>query len=91
MNMLIIGNGFDLAHKRPTKYEDFLRFLDAIQRTRDIFEVDPFLQWLDVQEFSAHIKEYILSAYESRKINGMAEARYCLKNKSCTKGRDVQE
>lgn len=24
MNILIIGNGFDLAHKLPTKYSDFL-------------------------------------------------------------------
>ncbi len=23
MNILIIGNGFDLAHKLPTKYENF--------------------------------------------------------------------
>lgn len=75
MNMLIIGNGFDLAHRRPTKYEDFLRFLEAIQRTRDIFEdKQQFISWLDGQNFSAPIKEYILSAYESRKSNGMAEA-----------------
>lgn len=75
MNMLIIGNGFDLAHGRPTRYEDFLRFLEAIQRTRDVFEErKTFLQWLEAQAFSTPIKEYILSAYESRKLNGVAEA-----------------
>ena len=27
-NILIIGNGFDIAHELPTKYTDFLMFLD---------------------------------------------------------------
>ena len=25
MNILVIGNGFDLAHELPTKYIDFLK------------------------------------------------------------------
>lgn len=28
MNILIIGNGFDLAHGLPTKYDNFLDFCD---------------------------------------------------------------
>lgn len=28
MNILVIGNGFDLAHKLPTSYQDFLKFTD---------------------------------------------------------------
>ena len=40
MNILVIGNGFDLAHKLPTRYNDFLgfveRFLNIIQYTADI-------------------------------------------------------
>ena len=28
MNILIVGNGFDLAHGLPTKYADFLKFID---------------------------------------------------------------
>lgn len=31
MNILIVGNGFDLAHELPTKYEDFLGFLKIIK------------------------------------------------------------
>ncbi|OOM09319.1 AbiH family protein [Clostridium saccharobutylicum] len=27
MNLLVIGNGFDLAHGLPTKYSDFLGFV----------------------------------------------------------------
>lgn len=29
MNILVVGNGFDLAHDLPTGYKDFLRFTDA--------------------------------------------------------------
>ena len=34
MNILVIGNGFDLAHKRLTKYQNFLDFLFVYQRYR---------------------------------------------------------
>ena len=30
MNILIIGNGFDLAHKLPTSYKDFLNYIKQI-------------------------------------------------------------
>lgn len=32
MNVLIIGNGFDLAHKLPTQYASFLEFIKFINR-----------------------------------------------------------
>ncbi len=31
MDILIIGNGFDIAHKLPTKYTDFLDFLENVR------------------------------------------------------------
>lgn len=31
MNIIVIGNGFDLAHGLPTKYTDFLSFVKRIQ------------------------------------------------------------
>ena len=31
MDILIIGNGFDLAHKLPTTYIDFLHFFHHIK------------------------------------------------------------
>lgn len=36
MNILIIGNGFDLAHDLPTKYGDFLKYTIAFNRWRDV-------------------------------------------------------
>lgn len=32
MNILVIGNGFDLAHGLPTKYEHFLEFVKVIRQ-----------------------------------------------------------
>lgn len=32
MNILVIGNGFDLAHGLPTKYTDFLEFVKVIKQ-----------------------------------------------------------
>lgn len=32
MNILVIGNGFDLAHDLPTKYEHFLEFTKAYEK-----------------------------------------------------------
>ena len=32
MNILVIGNGFDLAHGLPTKYGDFLKFVEVIRQ-----------------------------------------------------------
>ncbi|WP_029543472.1 AbiH family protein [Selenomonas sp. AB3002] len=41
MNVLVIGNGFDLAHKLPTSYVDFMNYLDfcnAVNINRDILK-----------------------------------------------------
>lgn len=34
MNILIIGNGFDLVHGLPTTYKDFLKFTDKFEEYR---------------------------------------------------------
>lgn len=40
MNILVIGNGFDLVHGLPTKYTDFLEFVKMIKiiKEKDIFD-----------------------------------------------------
>lgn len=35
MNILVIGNGFDLEHGLPTKYKDFLDFVQGINLLRE--------------------------------------------------------
>lgn len=37
MNILVIGNGFDLAHGLPTKYEHFLKFVELF---KEFYEKD---------------------------------------------------
>lgn len=37
MNILVIGNGFDLAHGLPTKYEHFLNFVKVYTENKHIF------------------------------------------------------
>lgn len=36
MNILLIGNGFDLAHELPTRYTDFLEFVKVIKQVVNI-------------------------------------------------------
>jgi hypothetical protein len=36
MDILILGNGFDLAHKLPTKYSDFLDYCIKQHKNKDI-------------------------------------------------------
>lgn len=36
MNILLIGNGFDLAHGLPTSYKDFLFFIEYVEYCHDI-------------------------------------------------------
>ena len=38
MNLLIIGNGFDLAHGLPTKYTDFICFCDNIEKSHWVMD-----------------------------------------------------
>ncbi len=35
MNILIVGNGFDLSHYLPTKYEHFIGAMNAIENWVD--------------------------------------------------------
>lgn len=60
MNILIIGNGFDLAHGLPTKYENFLDFTNVYlgKTCFDTKYVDSF------KEYFIRIKQENPSVYE---------------------------
>lgn len=80
MTILVIGNGFDLAHQLPTQYSNFLDFVKAFKGSEDS----------DYSEFISNIKEnnaglysemqsliqndvlleYFLTVYEERCKNG---------------------
>lgn len=65
MNMLIIGNGFDIAHERPTKYEDFLKFTKEIVRTKN-YHGDKVKFENTMPELHTDVKTYILLAFSTR-------------------------
>lgn len=39
MNILIIGNGFDLAHEFPTRYKNFLKFINEVKEYCEKFKL----------------------------------------------------
>ena len=71
MNILLIGNGFDLEHGLPTKYSDFLKFCDIITilatqftppnipTTPESFESN----YCDSWDTSENIKAIVLAVY----------------------------
>ncbi len=50
MNILVIGNGFDLAHGLPTTYKDFLRFTAEFDKYRQAKKEGSELTWGDNSE-----------------------------------------
>lgn len=62
LKILVIGNGFDLAHGLPTRYNEFLEFLILIDRMSSYPKsVTDFIS-KQLKEFSGsnHIKQYII-------------------------------
>lgn len=83
MDILVIGNGFDLAHGLPTKYIDFLNFVQAFQRFKESTEnettlyykyflslkenKDDIFQELDCLITDNRWFRYFIQIYENRK------------------------
>lgn len=73
MEILLIGNGFDLAHKLPTQYKDFLEFCEKARRIYT-FSADAKVgafenKYLKDWEYNQDIKDSLKAAYQSRKNN----------------------
>ena len=56
MNILVIGNGFDLAHKLPTRYNDFLGF---VERVLNIINTPQILQQGELKNTEKTVYKYI--------------------------------
>lgn len=73
MEILIIGNGFDIEHNLPTSYASFLDFCKKVRRiytydigiSKEIYEKEVLKEW----KFDEKIKEILLSAFETRTFN----------------------
>lgn len=70
MKILLIGNGFDLAHNLPTSYKDFLEFCDKARRIYTFSETAPIIEYqrnnLDDWKMDSSVKEMLLSAFKER-------------------------
>ena len=56
MNILVIGNGFDLAHDLPTKYNDFLEFVELFLNRIDTSQI---LQQGELNNTEKSVHKYI--------------------------------
>lgn len=67
-DILVIGNGFNLAHDLPTSYSDFLRFLRCIKITStwNKSKNDFLAQYVDNENFNDFVEDFIKIAFDSR-------------------------
>ena len=75
MTILVVGNGFDLAHHLPTQYSDFLVFVKAFKGTNNKYssfigemkksKKDLYAEMQTLIGTNALI-EFFLSIYEER-------------------------
>lgn len=74
-NILIVGNGFDLAHGLPTKYKDFLNFCRRVEeiwrfgnREQSKMQQNNSFKktWLDNWDTVESVKNSIMTAFEKR-------------------------
>lgn len=68
MNILLIGNGFDLEHGLPTKYSDFLEFVESF------YQVYKFLE--EKQNFKSKVKDEYLKFILRNSETNVGEVLY---------------
>lgn len=69
MNILVIGNGFDLAHGLPTSYSNFLKFCEQVRKIYDYYTSSAdFFRRSDLGDltFDDLIKKRLENAIENR-------------------------
>lgn len=76
-NILIVGNGFDLAHGLPTKYKDFLNFCRRVEeiwrfgnREQSKMQQNNSFKktWLDNWDTVESVKNSIMTAFEKKLV-----------------------
>ena len=85
--ILILGNGFDLAHGLPTKYSNFLEFCRRVEMiwsygtSNDEETIKGFKErWINNWETDAIIKDIVLEGFCNRNINVIEEYKVTLAN-----------
>lgn len=79
MNILVIGNGFDIEHGLPTKYEKFLDFCERVNRIYSYYDGGSVLNYKQEHIFDIEINKEILDilgkAVDNRKMISKDAAR----------------
>lgn len=93
MIILLIGNGFDLEHKLPTSYKDFLDFCKKVRYVYTFKEnVNVFREiYLDDWHINNSIKETLRDAFENRKIEKVYHEDETSDDKITTNNRALDE
>lgn len=74
MNILLIGNGFDLAHGLPTYYNDFLGFC---QGTRRIYNSDRYVSSID---YNKKLESWVKNNENKNILSDAFDKRICMEN-----------
>ena len=62
MNILIVGNGFDLSHYLPTKYDHFMDVMEAIEEAKiESMDFDDLFSKCREEWFIEKTKQYYLT------------------------------
>ena len=77
MKILVIGNGFDLAHGLPTSYKDFLEFCKRTQR------IYTYQSSISVGQYECdNLKEWAINDYVKNRLKRAFESR-TFRNEDC--------
>lgn len=80
MNILIVGNGFDLAHGLPTSYSDFLGFVIYFKIIHDANpeSIDRCKEADEFKKLDTRVQEYLLSEKIRNKQDKLMNELYSL-------------
>lgn len=81
MNILLIGNGFDLAHGLPTTYKDFMKFLKAVRLPVDFpNDLPGCIQYVKSAKFYPKFEQLLLEEIKAPKNPKVEELRILMEN-----------
>lgn len=72
MNILVIGNGFDLAHELNTQYKDFLEVINLYENMPNINKntrFDDYLKNIKGFKIEAKVKQYLVDYITNKEMN----------------------
>ena len=73
MNILVIGNGFDLAHGLPTSYKDFLVFIERYKEYYDKSRI--IYDFTNITMYFRNLKERWIHHFLKLKDENMLESK----------------